>query len=205
MSQEQPATERRMPPGSPAGRLDLAVYRGDKGEMWIGIIFGLLAVPLFLAVLIKYPGNLAGYVVTPLVLTALGMLGWLTTVLTAVRVRADGLVVDNLLLRHVIPWERFAGLFVEPGRGMLTRVDDGKEIGCAAYGRSLGSALTGYKDMRADLDQIREDCRQAKTAHARADPAPPYRMRVNVPWRPLLGFLAFFETVSWVIFAVHAG
>ena len=204
---DQDATARksasRLLPGGHAGVLDLHVYRGPESLIWMRAVFALGAVGLGLAGIFKFPSSVGVHVVIPLVCIAIAMLWWVTMVLTAVRVRDGRLVIDNLLVRHVIPWERFGGLFVEPGRGMFALLDDGWEIKCAAYGPSLAHAMTRYAGPRNVLEHIREDCRQARSAYVPADPAPAYRCQVNVPWRPLLAFAVLFEAVSWAVFAVN--
>jgi len=127
---------------------------------------------------------------------------WLYTVTTAVRVRADCLVLDNWLVRHVIPWERFAGLFVEDGVGMFARLDDGTEVKSGAYTRIGPLEFRGYAHMRETLGRIRADCRQARSRHAGVSPPPRYRPMLHVPWLPLLAMLAVFEAFSWIAFAV---
>lgn len=123
----------------------------------------------------------------------------------AVRVRPCGLVLDNLLVRHVIPWERLTGVFVEPGQGLFARLDDGRTVKSAAFGRSLADALDGQQHLRQTLGQVRAACQDARTGRARLDPAPPYRWSLSIPWRALLVFGVFFECVSWIAFAAHGG
>ena len=181
---------------------DLAVFR-TTGLNLFASIFAVIAVVLGFAALVKFPRSVSTHMVVPLVCTAMAMLVWVGSVLSAVRVRADALVADNLLVRHVIPWERLAGVFVEPGQGMVARLDDGAVVGCSAYGRSLADAMEGYQGQRQVLERIRDASRQARLTHDQISPAPPYRRQLNVPWRPLLAFLAAFEAVSWIVFAVH--
>jgi hypothetical protein len=133
---------------------DLAVFR-DKS--WNAILFftGIAFLTMGIALFRIRPPDLAGHVIIPLVAWALAVLNWLLLVVAAVRVRADGVVIDNLVVRHVIPWERFAGVFVESGMGIFARLDDGRVVSSRAFGRSLGDALQGYSRMRRTLEQIR--------------------------------------------------
>jgi hypothetical protein len=184
---------------------DLAVYR-YKGMLWFLVVLWAVAEIVMLSILAMLrPAEVGGYVGLP-IFAWVGMCGtWLMVVVTAVRVRADNLVIDNWVVRHVIPWERFAGLFVEPETGMIARLDDGTAAKSVAFGKTLTDAIKGYGHMRQTLDRIREDCSSARTAHRYVDPPPDYRRSLNVPWRTLLGFLVFFEAFSWIAFAAHGG
>jgi len=141
----------------PARPQDRSIYR-YKGVIWEAPPF--LAVVLFiglldLVTLRSARDGLVGYVVVPITMWALTAVMWLYTVTTAVRVRADCLVLDNWLVRHVIPWERFAGLFVEDGVGMFARLDDGTEVKSRAYARIGPLEFRGYAHMRETLERIR--------------------------------------------------
>lgn len=145
------------------------------------------------------------HVALPIVAWVLGCVPYLFWAGLAVRVRPDGLLLDNLLVRRMIPWERLAGVFVEPGQGMFARLDDGRTVKSAAFGRSLADALDGQQHLRHTLGQVRSACQDARTGRAQLDPAPPYRRSLHIPWRALLALLALFECVSWIAFAAHGG
>jgi hypothetical protein len=183
---------------------DLALFR-PKALIVMPLFFGSITAAIVLTVMFRLKGSdLAGHVALPLACWLAATLGW-PAAASAVRVRPGALVIDNMVVRHVIPWEHFAGVYVEPGMGMFARVDDGRVVNSAAFGRSLGDALHGYGRMRVTLERVREECRRARLAHAVADPPLPCRWRLRVPWAASLGFLAVFEAVSWIAFAVHGG
>ena len=183
---------------------DRAVYR-YKGMIAVGPPFLAVALAIGLPTLATQGGTEVGvYIGVPVLMWGAVTLVWLNTVTTAVRVRADCLVLDNWLVRHVVPWERFAGLFVEMGVGMFARLDDGTVINSVAYARSLYDALHGYAHVRETLERIRADCSQARSGHDAISPAPPCRRMLNLPWRPLAWVLVFFEAFAWIAFTVHA-
>jgi hypothetical protein len=183
----------------------MAVYR-YKGMVWLLPFFAGIPLVVMVSGLFTLRGaDVAGHVIVPLICWVIAIVEWLIVVVTAVRVRPDGLVIDNVLVRHVIPWERFAGLFVEEGEGMFARLDDGQIVKSSGFGRSLSDAMKGYAHMRDTLGRIQADCRQARGAHAEVSPPPPYRRQLNIPWAPALAFLAFFEAISWIAFAAHGG
>lgn len=187
----------------PARPPDLAVYR-YKGMTWALPLFALIPVGIAVDNMVKFR-SVGFHVVMPIFCWLVTIVIWQVVVGSAVRVRAGALVIDNLLVRHVIPWERFAGLFVEQGRGMFARLDSGAEVSSATFGRSLAEALTGYAHMRETLDRIRMQCRAARSGHSESALPPAYERRLIFPWQASLAFLAFFEAVSWAIFFVRGG
>jgi hypothetical protein len=183
---------------------DLALFRSKSLLLMSVFVVIPLVVVIAVLVTLKRPDP-AAHVALPLACWLAATLGWAISVRSVVRVRPGGLVIDNVLVRHVIPWERFAGVYVEAGMGMFARVDDGRVVKSGAFGRSLGDALQGYSRMRATLERVREECRRARQAHSAVDPPPSYQRQLHVPWAVSLGFLAVFEAVSWIAFAAHGG
>lgn len=185
---------------------DLAVYR-YKGMIWFGPVFWAACMAFGLPILatLSPSRDFGGYIGAPIFAWAATSVVYLVTVTSAVRVRPDALIIDNMVIRRVIPWERFAGLDVETGMGLFARLDDGAVVQSSSFGRSLADALKGYAHMRETLDCIRADCRAAREAHTSVSPAPVYEWRLNVPWRPLVSFLVFFEAFAWIAFAAHGG
>ncbi len=105
---------------------DIAVFR-YKGMIAFPVLIGVPVLVTMVAVLIGLNGEaVAEHAITPVVGWAIATLGWLGVAVTAVRVRPDGLVIDNMMIRHVIPWERFAGIDVQPGQGMFAWLDGGQ-------------------------------------------------------------------------------
>lgn len=134
---------------------DLAVYR-YKGMISVVPLFGVIFLSLAPPVLATLsPGrDLGGYVGFPIFAWAATSIGWLVTVGSAVRVWQDALIIDNMVVRHVIPWDRFAGLNVERSLGMFARLDDGGVVQSSSFGRSLSDAMKGYGHMRETLGRI---------------------------------------------------
>jgi hypothetical protein len=184
---------------------DLVVFRYKAMNLGGAFFAIVINVVLFSVLFTLQRQDVAGHIVVPPIAAAIEALGWLVLVTTAVRIRNGGLLIDNMVIRHVIPWERFAGLSVEAGQGMFARLDDGRIVKSAGFGRSLADAIGNYGHMRRTLGRIQEACRQARSAHTEVIPAPVYRSQFNFPWVPALAFLVFFEAVSWVSFAAHGG
>jgi hypothetical protein len=185
---------------------DIAAFR-YKGMIWFAPVFGGGCVALMLSILaMLHPArDFGGYVGIPIFAWAATSIVWLVTVTSAVRVRPEALIVDNMVIRHVIPWERFRGLFVETGMGMFVRLDDDAVVQSSSFGRNLADAMKGYDHMRVTLEQIRGKCTATRQSRVPVHPPPDYQRLINVPWRLLLGLLVFFEAFSWIAFALHGG
>ena len=185
---------------------DLAVYR-YKGMISVVPLFWVICMGLVLPILasLSPSRDFGGYVALPILASAATSIGWLVTVGSAVRIRQDALIIDNMVVRHVIPWERFAGMDIERSIGMFARLDDGGVVRSSSFGRSLSDAMKGYRHMRETLGRIRADCRAARQSHLVVSPPPEYLRRLNIQWRPILGFLVFFEAFAWIAFAAHGG
>src|SRR5258708_34153952 len=69
-----------------------------------------------------------------IVVSLFAYLFWLVGWHSAVRLSRNGVSVDNLLLRHVIPWDELAEIGV--GNGLVFRLRDGTRIGSVMYGGS---------------------------------------------------------------------
>jgi hypothetical protein len=189
----------------PARPPDLAVFRYRAMALFPAALCAVGLVMVVTWIISTPAAQVSDYVALPIVAWWLACLEYLLWARLAVRVRPDGVIFDNLLVRHVIPWEEFAGMFTEPGQGMFARLNDGRRVKSAAYGRSLADALDGQEHLRQTLGQVRAACQDARIGRARLDPAPAYRRSLTVPWRALLVFGVFFECVSWIAFAAHGG
>jgi hypothetical protein len=86
------------------------------------------------------------------------LLGWHS----AVRLGRRGMVVDNLLVRHMIPWDSLE--FIGVGSGLIIRLRDGTTVGSLMYGGSLLGQLLGYRYTRkvaAKMNAAREELQAA--------------------------------------------
>lgn len=182
---------------------DLAVYR-YKASIFAALLLLPSLLIICLVILVNpYHDQVAGYVIAPVIMWIATSSAWLWTVTTAVRVRPGALIIDNGVIRHEIPWERFAGLFAEGFQGMFARLDDGREVRSASFTRTMKlPSAPETSQLRKTLDRVRADCRQARAAHVPAVD-PDYQRRLNVPWHAFLGLLVFFEAVSWIAFALN--
>jgi Bacterial PH domain len=133
-------------------------------------------------------GTAVGAAVVSCVLWVLWLLGWWSKVV----IGPDGVTVDNVILRHVIPWEQLRD--IRAAGGLTFELTDGTGVGSASYGGSLAGALTGWRGIR----RVREQMLASRPVRA-ADSAPPHherRSRVKIAWWPLVAYLVPLEAVS---------
>ncbi len=105
-----------------------------------------------------------------------------------------GVIVDNGLVRHVIPWSDLSEIGVR--QGLYFRLRDRREIGSITFAGSLGGLLTGFWYTKRVAARMQE-AREALTSRAAAPAvAPGYSRRVSVlPWPPLV-ILAILEGIA---------
>jgi hypothetical protein len=103
-----------------------------------------------------------------------------------------GVLVDNLLVRHVIPWSALAEIGVS--YGLFFRLRDGREIGSIMYGGSVIGSLLGYKYTRAVAARMR--AAQDELAGTAEPTAGSYVRRSGFsPWPPL-ACLVIMEAIA---------
>lgn len=135
-----------------------------------------------------------GTFVAALIFAAGDYVLWLLGGHSAVRLGRDGVIVDNLLVRHVIPWGELAEIYVD--NGLVFRLRDGQRIGSIMYGGSVLGAVLGYRGTRrvaARMDAARQEMPAGSAA---ASPESGYRRVLGFsPWPPLL-ILVIMEAIT---------
>jgi hypothetical protein len=120
---------------------------------------------------------------------------WLVGWQSAVRMGQNGVIVDNLLVRHVIPWGQLEEIGVR--NGLVFRLRDGQQVGSVMYGGSVIGAILGYRNTRkvvARMNAARDDIRVGSSE--RSVPDGGYRRETGfTPWPPLV-ILAVMEGIA---------
>lgn len=110
---------------------------------------------------------------------------WLLGGNSAVRVCNDAVIVDNLMIRHTIPWAELADIDVAYGMKFILR--DGRRVDSIMYGGSVIGQLTGYRYARraiARMDAVRSSLQAGDGAQPTSAS---YSRRLNFsPWPPLV-------------------
>lgn len=118
------------------------------------------------------------------------LLGWHS----AVRLDRDGVIVDNLLVRHVVPWGELSEIGV--GNGLFFRLRDGRIVGSIMYGGSVMGALLGYRYTRKVAAQMRAARDELLTGKVELPMSDGYVRRIGFsPWPPLV-ILALMEAIA---------
>jgi hypothetical protein len=132
---------------------------------------------------------------------------WLTGSHPAVRAGTEGVTVDNLLVRHVIPWAQLTEITAR--NGLKFRLSDGRWIGSVAFGGSLTGAMLGDHSSARVAERVHET--RAGFARAQAEPrgsgSPQahgdYRRVLCLsPWPPLL-IITGMEAVAAICLAAR--
>ena len=118
-----------------------------------------------------------------------GYLIWLIGCHSAVRMNRSGLILDNVLTRHVIPWQELRG--IEVVGGLVFEVRGGPYIRMVMYGGSLWGVVTRYKQQR----NVAARMNRARERFQASAPSPECQARYATastfsPWPPLLIFAA---------------
>lgn len=133
-----------------------------------------------------------------------GYLSWMAGWQSSVRLRRDGVVVDNMFMRGFVPWHLFREFRV--ANGLKIVMTDGRLVGSFAFGGSLAGQLSGYRRMRrvaqsmeaarqalaAEVDQSMD---QSNTGPSRAERSV-YRLRAHFELWPLLALLVPLELLG---------
>jgi hypothetical protein len=124
------------------------------------------------------------------------LLGWHS----AIRMDRDGVIVDNLLVRHVIPWGELSEIRV--GYGLVLLLRDGRKVGSIVFGGSVAGQILGYRYTSGIADQMRAARQDLLAGSAELLTSGGYAVRSGFsPW-PLLAILASLEALaalSWLV------
>jgi hypothetical protein len=121
-----------------------------------------------------------------IVVSLFAYLFWLVGWHSAVRLGRDGVIVDNLLMRHVIPWGELAEIGM--GNGLVFRLRDGQRVGSVMYGGSVIGAILGYRYTRKVADRMNaaRDGIRASSAEHEAQEAGYRRVAGFSVWPPMV-------------------
>jgi hypothetical protein len=128
------------------------------------------------------------------IISAFDYFFWLLGWHSKVQIDRAGIVVDNLLVRHVIPWGELSEIGV--GNGLFFRLRDGRLIGSIMYGGSVIGALLRYRYTRQVAARMRAARDELLAGTSELPPSDGYVQRIGFsPWPPLL-ILALMEAIA---------
>lgn len=127
------------------------------------------------------PSDMFGAVVISSFVYLLWLVGWHS----AIRIGPEGVIVDNLAVRHVVPWRDLAEIRVTSGLEFLLR--NGDNIKSVMFGGSVVGHLLGYRYTNNVASRMRA-ARDKELAQASARAMPiwaGYHRQIHVsPWPP---------------------
>jgi hypothetical protein len=119
---------------------------------------------------------------------------WLVGWHSAVRLDREQVIVDNLLVRHVIPWGELSEIGV--GNGLFFRLRDGRMVGSIMYGGSVIGALLRYRYTRGVAARMRAARDELLAGTSELPSSDGYVQRIGFsPWPPLL-IVALMEAIA---------
>lgn len=129
-----------------------------------------------------------------IIVSLFAYLCWLVGWHSAVRLRPDGVVIDNLLVRHEIPWYELSEIGVR--NGLVLRLRDGERIGSVMYGGSVIGALLGYRYTQGVAARMSAARAQILGGSPLRPDGGAYHRGIGFsPWPPLL-ILAVMEAIA---------
>jgi hypothetical protein len=121
---------------------------------------------------------------------------WVIGCHSAVRMDGSGMIVDDVLTRHVIPWSELRTIDVRGG--LVFEVRGGPYIHMAMYGDSLIAAVTGYRRQRKTAARMNMARERLQASHPAQQPPAHYARTIRFsPWPPLV-ILAAVEAIAAV-------
>ncbi len=118
------------------------------------------------------------------------LVGWRATI----RLRPEGIVIENCIVRLMVPW-RLGRQFVVSS-GIKLRLLDGRMLSPWAFQGSLGAQLNGYSAFKPIRDRLQEESDKIVLSAPVGAASAEYRWRLQLPdlWIPLT-FIGVSEAV----------
>jgi hypothetical protein len=157
---------------------------------------GMAAVTSMFVVAAFLPRPGAGTLAAAFVFAAGAYVLWLIGAHSAVRFTSSAVIVDNLLIRHVLPWSELSDITVD--YGLEFRPNNKRRIRSIMYGGSVIGVILGYRSIRGVAVRMNSARRDFEN---RTDPtaaSATYKRAVSFsPWPPL-AILAVMEIIASV-------
>jgi len=139
------------------------------------------------------PANGKAFVLT-IIVGSIVYIVYLIGVNSAVRMDHNGITVDNVIVRHQIPWAALSDIGVRDG--LCFRLNDGTDIKSTSYAGSLGAALTNYRYTRRVVARMQITRGQMTAGNGSTVTSAAHSTRIRVsPWPPL-AILASLEVMA---------
>jgi hypothetical protein len=133
----------------------------------------------------------------PIICAVVFYAAWLVAWRTTIRLRTDGITLENVFLCRSIPWRQGRQLYLS--RGLRLRLLDGRTYSVWAFQGSNGAAFTGYAAFKPIVERLTAECDRIVAEHPPEYPPSPVKTRIQIPdwWVPLV-VAAGAEAVIWI-------
>lgn len=176
--------------GSAASGKAVFRHRGMMTGLALGTCLLLLLMAVAWSELI--PGNIVGTAVLAVGLWFIWAVGWWTKIV----VSEHGVEIDNVFVRHVIPWKAFSEFTVDGG--LVATLSDGTRVGIVSFGGSLAGALTHYRGLSKKRDALVAACKRFKLPGAELV-EPRHRQVIATHWVALLLYVVPLTGIAFGI------
>jgi hypothetical protein len=119
---------------------------------------------------------------------------WLIGCCSAVRMNQSGMIVDDVVTRHVIPWGDLQG--IEVRGGLVFEVRGVPPIRMLMFGGSLYGVITGYRQQRKVAARMNAAREWLAASQPVTQPAEHYVRRSRFSLWPPLVIVALMEVVA---------
>jgi hypothetical protein len=128
------------------------------------------------------------------IFAVIAYVAWLIGCHSAVRMDGSGMIVDDVLTRHVIPWGEL--LRIDVRGGLVFEVRGGPYIHMTMCGGSLMGVVTGYRLQRKTATRMNAARERFQASEPAPQPPAHYARTIGFsPWPPLV-ILAAMEAVA---------
>lgn len=145
--------------------------------------------------------NAATLIAGPLVCAGTFYPSWLFARHATIRLKAKGIVIENMFFRHEIPWGHGRQFYIS--NGIRLQLLDGTSCSTWAFQGSVGAAVNGYKAFEPIVERLTKYSDKIVKSARPEYPPPPRIWRFQAPdwWIPLAiaGGVEALLGLAWLI------
>jgi Bacterial PH domain len=156
-----------------------------------------------LSIVAAEPGIKPGIFAYSPIFAAFAYTFWLVGGSSAVRAGSNGVVVDNLLRRHAIPWSELSDVAL--GNGLELKLRNGETVHSIMYGGSIAGSVAGYPNIRPVVERLRTMHMDALSASLERNDGAQYESSIHFSiWPPLIIVVAV-EVLAAILLSSPGG
>lgn len=175
----------------------------NKTKAMGAIVLGSVAAGgILIATLVAFvKGNTAAVFVGPAIGGFVFYVNWLIGWRATIRLGSEGIVVENCIIRYMVPWRLGRQFIVKSG--IQLRLLDGRIISTWAFQGSLGAQLNGYTAFKPIRDRLQSESDKIVFSRSIGDTSAEYHWRLQLPdWWILVAVIGASEAAMAVAYLV---